>query len=93
MTYVYFLQDFRPLDLEVIKLHVEHLKDLDEQGSLVLCGPFGEGGGMVVLRAESQSEAKKIAESDPFISQGYKTYQLKSLQIADKSNKYLMKQE
>ena len=93
MTYVYFLKDFRPLDEEAIKLHVEHLKDMDEKGSLVLCGPFSEGGGMVAFRAQSLSEAKKVAESDPFISMGYKTYELRSLQVADKSNEYLAKKE
>lgn len=40
--------------------------------------------------ADSFEEAKKIAESDPFISEGYKTFELRTLEVANKDNNYLI---
>ena len=45
---------------------------------------------MVVVRAESPDEAKAIAEADPFISSGCKTYELRCLEVANAENNYLM---
>ena len=42
------------------------------------------------LAAGSFEEAKKIAESDPFISEGYKTFELRTLEVANKDNNYLI---
>ena len=33
-------------------------------------------------------EARKISESDPFIAEGFKTYELRTLEIANKENNY-----
>ncbi len=50
------------LNLEIVKKHVEHLKKLDESGKLILCGPFTDyAGGMVVLNCENIKEAREIA--------------------------------
>lgn len=91
MTYVYLMQNQKPLNLDVIKAHVEHLRQLDAQGALVLCGPFSDyPGGMVVLKVESREEAQAIAERDPFIAQGFKTYELRCLEVANAGNNYLL---
>lgn len=84
------MTDKNKLDSEVVKRHVEHLKKLDEEGKLVLCGPFSERGGMVVLNVPSYEAADGICKSDPFISGGYKTYELRTLEVAEKSNNYLL---
>ncbi|MEM5818414.1 MAG: YciI family protein, partial [Desulfitobacterium hafniense] len=48
--YVYLMKNTKPLHEEIIKDHVEYLKELKSQGRLVLCGPFTDyPGGMVVL--------------------------------------------
>ena len=77
MTFVYLMKNQKPLNEEVVKSHVEHLKELKSQGRLVLCGPFSDyPGGMVVFLAEDLAEATKIAEADPFIASGCKTFEM-----------------
>jgi len=51
--------------------HVQHLKALESEGKLVICGPFTDyKGGMVVIKADSIDEARRIAEADPFVKLG-----------------------
>jgi len=75
----------------LIEAHVAHLKKLDADGRLVICGPFLDyKGGMVIIRASSADEARRLAEQDPFISSGFETYELRTLQTACKENNYLL---
>ena len=43
---------------------------------------------MVILKCKNIEEARAIAESDPFIKEGYKTFELRTLRIANKENNY-----
>lgn len=89
--YIYFMENGKPLNGDVIARHVEHLRKLDGEGKLVLCGPFSDyPGGMVVLRVQSFAEATEIAEQDPFIAEGYKTYGVRTLEVANRENNYLL---
>ncbi len=89
--YVYLMSNQKPLNGELVKSHVEHLKELKRQGKLVLCGPFGDyPGGMVVFHAGNIEEAKNIAKADPFISSGCKTFELRTLEEANEENNYLL---
>ena len=91
MTYVYLMKNNKALSLGIIRRHVDHLRELDAKGALVLCGPFSDyPGGMVVVRVESPEGAKAIAEAAPFISSGCKTYELRCLEVANAENNYLM---
>ena len=46
---------------ELVKGHIAHLRRLDEQGRLVMCGPFKDyKGGMVVVKAESLDAARQM---------------------------------
>ena len=77
----------------VIERHVANLRDLDEKGHLVLGGAFkGYPGvaGMYILQAESFEEAEELCKSEPLVLEEYATYKLKSLQVADKENNYLL---
>ena len=75
---------------ETIKRHVEHLRMLDQKGQLVLAGPFTDHpSGMVVVRARNKEEAMAIAKSDPFVSEGARSFEIRTLQIADEQNNYL----
>jgi len=75
-----------------IRLHVQHLKALDDAGKLVLCGPFTDyPGGMVIVRAADRDEAISIAKSDPFVTQRVRTYEVRSWLLATASNEYLSK--
>ncbi len=77
----------------VIERHVENLKRLDSEGKIELCGPLkGAPGiaGMVVFRTRSYEEAEALCKLEPLVAEGYATYMLASLQVADKDNDYLL---
>ena len=40
--------------------------------------------------AESQEEAEDLCKQEPLVAEGYATYILAALQVADKDNDYLM---
>ncbi|MDR2974349.1 MAG: YciI family protein [Propionibacteriaceae bacterium] len=89
--YLMLMQSQRPADAAVVSSHVEHLRRIDSVGHLVLCGPFtDDAGGMVVLRARSFEEANDIAAADPFVAQGFRTYQLRTVEVANQENGYLL---
>ena len=91
MVFVYLMNNKKDLNLQVVQEHVEHLRTLDLEGRLVLCGPFADyPGGMVVFRADSENEALRITESDPFIASGFKTFELRTLEVANADNNYLL---
>lgn len=91
MMYVYLMNNIKPLNEELIKRHVEHLKELKRQDKLVLCGPFTDyPGGMVILLAEDLAEATNIAKTDPFIASGCKAYEIRTLEPANDENNYLL---
>ena len=89
MAYVYLMDNKKNLNMEIVKKHVEYLKELDDSGKLILCGPFTDyDGGIVILECKNIDEARLISESDPFIKEGYKTFELRTLNIANKENNY-----
>ena len=91
MIYVYLMKNQKPLNSDIIKSHVEHLRKLNKQCKLVLCGPFTDyPGGMVILSAKDIQEATDLATSDPFIASGCKSYELRSLEPANEENNYLL---
>lgn len=91
MTFVYLMKNQHQLKKELVEQHVEHLKKLKKSDKLILCGPFKDyPGGMVVFTAQDIEEADRIAQSDPFISSGCKTYELRTVEIADETNNYLL---
>lgn len=91
-TYAIFLENTsKPLTKEVINKHVQHLKDLDSKGILVLCGPFEDyPGGMVLVKCNDIKSAQDIAKRDPFVSGAYRTYTIRTLEVANKDNNYLL---
>jgi len=75
---------------KLVRAHVAHLKVLEEQGQLDLCGPFSDKkGGIVVLRGVSEEEARAIAEADPFVSSGAETYELRKLELSCRDNNHM----
>ena len=87
IRYVILINRQIDYSFDVIKKHVEHLKRLNKSDQLVLCGPFTDyDGGIVIIKTESIEEAKIIAESDPFITEGFSTYELRTLELADNEN-------
>lgn len=80
----------KPMSEASIRRHVAHLENLDRQGRLVLCGPFQDGqGGMVILRAGSREEARAIAESDPFVTEGLETCTVRAWELSCAENDHM----
>ena len=94
--YVMFIErgkTYNKMTKEVVLRHVAHLKELDEEGKMALCGVFkGYPGvaGMVMLKAGSYEEAEEICKTEPLVIEGYATYKLRALQVANRENHYLL---
>jgi uncharacterized protein len=54
--------------------HFENMRNLSEQGKLVLAGPFGQNSnafrGLFILNTQSEEEARELLQSDPTIREG-----------------------
>ncbi len=75
---------------EIVRSHVQHLKDLDKNGKLVMCGPFTNyKGGMVIIKAVNIDEAKQVAQDDPFVKEGFRTYEIRVLELSCKENNHM----
>ena len=73
--------------------HVENIRGLDDAGKLEICGVFkGYPGmaGMYILKTDSREEAEALCKQEPLVVQGYATYKLVTLQIANRDNNYLL---
>lgn len=91
MDYLYLMHNVKQLNQAVILEHVEFLKRLKSENRLILCGPFSDyPGGIVIIHALDKEAAIEIAENDPYIKQGYKSYELHTLELANEANNYLI---
>lgn len=50
--------------------HFFYLSDLNQKGKVMVAGPLGEDGGLVILRAPDQEAAGKMASADPAVLAG-----------------------
>jgi len=91
-TYVINLDKIPNLEAtkEIIGCHIAHLRKLDQEGCLILAGPFTDyPAGMVIIRAADKEQATKIAESDPFVKEGVRSYNVRTWLLANEENNYL----
>lgn len=65
-----------------LQKHLEHQIRLEKQGILFGAGPATAPGasapsfGLIIIRAEDEPAARKIADSDPMHANGVRTYEL-----------------
>ncbi|WP_249896835.1 YciI family protein [Paenibacillus sp. PK3_47] len=77
-------------DMEIIRQHVRHLQELERSGQLVLCGPFSDyPGGMVIVRAASREEAEEIARRDPYVTSGIRSYEVRTWGLSHAGNRHM----
>ncbi|MCI8292403.1 MAG: hypothetical protein HFH53_02565 [Hespellia sp.] len=84
---------YNKITKKVVTEHVENIRKLDDEGKLEICGVLkGYPGmaGMYILKTESFEEAEKLCNMEPLVTGGYATYQLVTLQIANRENNYLL---
>ena len=75
---------------KIIRNHVCFLRELDKQGKLVMCGPFSDGkGGMLILKADSLEEAKRIALKDPFVLTGIRRFDVRGWELSCEENNHM----
>lgn len=81
--YVIFTKPTKGLEpiMANLKEHLDFQIGLEQKGIMFGAGPFWndsedawEGEGMVIVRASSLAEAKKIADSDPMHKSGARSY-------------------
>jgi len=86
-------KSYNKINKAMVIKHVEHIRKLDDDGKLALCGAtkgYPGVAGMLVLKTESYEEAEAICKSEPFVAEGYATYKLFSLRVGNKDNNYLL---
>ena len=79
------------LEDTLLKAHIAHLKKLSHAGNLIVCGPFTDDqGGMLVIEARSEEDVVAMLQADPFIQEKYyQSYSITEFYKADESNQYL----
>jgi len=68
----------------LLPAHLEYMIGLEKRGLLFASGPLSDGGagppngaGLTILRAANAQEARALAEADPFVTKGLRTFELK----------------
>jgi uncharacterized protein len=71
--------------------HLEYMIGLEKRGVLFASGPLSDGAGppsgagLTILRVASAEEARALAEADPFVSNGLRSFELKEWTIMEGS--------
>ncbi|MEM7462955.1 MAG: YciI family protein [Pseudomonadota bacterium] len=70
---------------EILPRHLAYQKEVEAAGKLFLAGPVSDasaenmsGGGMIIYRASSIEEARKIAEEDPMHTEGGREFTVRA---------------
>jgi uncharacterized protein len=76
----------------LLPAHFEYMIALEKRGVLFASGPFSDsrggppnGAGLTILRAASAEEARALAEADPFVANGLRTFELKEWTVMEGS--------
>jgi uncharacterized protein YciI len=75
----------------LLPAHLEYMIGLEKRGLLFASGPLSDGAGppsgagLSILRAGSAEEARTLAEADPFVANGLRTFELKEWTIMEGS--------
>ena len=71
--------------------HLEFMIGLEKSGMLFASGPLSDaegkmrGDGLTIVRAENAADARKIAEQDPFVVNGLRTFELREWTVMEGS--------
>jgi uncharacterized protein YciI len=76
--------------MPLLTAHLAYLIGLEKRGLLFASGPLTDvgagplgGGGLTVLRVANASEAREIAEAEPFAKNGLRTFEIKEWTIME----------
>ena len=67
--------------LPILHAHTAYFKQLGAEGKCVMAGPFADqqtefGAGCYVFATDTEAEARKLAEADPFYVEGIYNYKV-----------------
>lgn len=92
--FVAILKDKKKGELkeELLIKHVDHLKNLNNDSKLFICGPLKDNDQAIqILVCDTVEEAINLVENDPFIKEGYYAkYELNELIEANEENNWLI---
>ncbi len=73
----------------LLPAHLEYMIGLEKRGVLFASGPLADGAGpptgagLTILRTSSMEEARALAEADPFVKNGVRTFELKEWTVME----------
>jgi len=73
----------------LLPAHLEYMIGLEKRGVLFASGPLADGegpptgAGLTILRAANKQEARALAEADPFVVNGLRTFELKEWTVME----------
>ena len=79
------------LNDDLLKRHIDYLRELNSLGQLHLCGPFQDDDGAIqIIKSNSKSDVEKIIANDPFIKEKYyQSHEIFRLIEANENNNWL----
>ena len=79
-----------PAEIErALPQHLEYMIALEKKGAVFASGPLTQegaaprGDGLTILRAASAEEARRIAEADPFVAEGLRTFEVREWTVME----------
>jgi uncharacterized protein len=71
----------------LLATHLDYMIGLERRGVLFASGPLTEAdgatSGLTVLRVTDAGEARRIAQAEPFVAQGLRTFELKEWTVME----------
>jgi uncharacterized protein YciI len=73
----------------LLATHLDYMVDLEKRGVLFASGPLTEpdgapsGHGLTILRVRDATEARRIAQAEPFFAQGLRSFELKEWTVME----------
>jgi len=78
-----FVDDAKPEELAVVEQHLDYLKKLLTDGTLIIAGRTDRGEmGIAVVQADNDQIAEKLMENDPLVKFGVCTGQVFRFRLA-----------
>ena len=87
---LYKLKKRKGMTSDLVKNHVEHIRNLSKNKVLFLCGLLKGYGAMLILEAKSQKEAESYIKQDPLIVQENYFYSIHEFKEANENNNFLL---